>query len=239
MFATENLKNSYLTGFMVRTDQLNKRCAACCCILQYDAIVGPGGKLYDCGVELSPEGLFGRQNYKAHACRGTYTLHSLYLLLWANFGCFCMSLLTQPKSSKHIHGNIISKKLPLRHYCMSQLQTLWMHMRDNLGISEEQRAFFVTKALNQFLQVCVVVLNVTCLMQEWSLSQVFFKPQTPASVSSASSMMPSGVFNSRDKLSAYEILWHMSIYQPVWDAQATNVHKPHFCTIIIMSVCNL
>ncbi len=111
------------------------------------------GLQYDCGVELSPEGQFGRQDYKQHACRGTYTLHSLYLLLWANFGAFCMALLTQPDSDERIHGVVISEWLSVRHYCLSQLKTVWLHMRNNMGLSEEQRAFFVTQALSRLRQV--------------------------------------------------------------------------------------
>lgn len=130
-----------------------------CYFFQYDAIIHHDGLLYDCGVELSPDGQFGRQDYKKHACRGTYTLHSLYLLLWANFGCFCMSLLTQLSSDEHIHGKIISEWLSLRHYCVSQLKTLWMHIQNNLGLSEEQRAFFVMRALNRFPQVCHFIIR--------------------------------------------------------------------------------
>jgi len=123
------------------------------CHLQYDATISPNGLLYDCGVELSPEGQFGRQDYKKHACRGTYTLHSLYLLLWANFGSFCMALLTQPDSDQHIHGHIISKQLSLRHYCLSQLKTVWMHIRNNLALTEEQRSFFIMRAMDNLHQV--------------------------------------------------------------------------------------
>ena len=124
---------------------------------KYDAPVSRDGHLYDSGVELSPEGLFGREDYKEHACRGTYTLHSLYLLLWANFGCFCISLLTQPNSYNLIAGKVISKGLPLAQYCVSQLRTLWKHIRDNLKLSEEQRVFFVAACLDKFLQVAAVL----------------------------------------------------------------------------------
>lgn len=125
--------------------------------LQYNTTVHRDGLLYDCGVELSPEGQFGRQDYRKHACRGTYTLHSLYLLLWANFGSFCMALLTQPDSDQRIHGCIISEWLSLRHYCVSQLRTLWMHIRNNLGLSEEQRSFFVMRAMTKLYQVRIHV----------------------------------------------------------------------------------
>lgn len=70
--------------------------------------------LYDCGVELTADGHYGRPDYIAHATRGTYTLHSLYFLLWANFGAFCISLLTQTEVSvefefifKHLKHGII------------------------------------------------------------------------------------------------------------------------------------
>ena len=121
--------------------------------MQFDCVVSHNGHHYNCGVKLTAEGEFGRQDYKKHACRGTYTLHSLYLLLWANFGCFCMALLTQQDSDQQIHGNVISKHLPLRSYCMSQLKRLWEHLRNNIGLSEEQRAFFVMRALDRFLEV--------------------------------------------------------------------------------------
>ena len=56
------------------------------CLYQYNAKIDPDNLLYDCGVKLSSEGLFGCQDYVKHATRATYTLYSLYLLLWANFG---------------------------------------------------------------------------------------------------------------------------------------------------------
>jgi hypothetical protein len=122
-------------------------------IIQYDAKINPEGLLYDCGVEFSPDGKYGRQDYMKHASRGTYTLHSLYLLLWSNFGAFCVALLTQPDSDDKIHGNLISDWISVRHYCVSQLRTLWMHMRNNLNLSEEERTFFVMRAMKKFYEV--------------------------------------------------------------------------------------
>ena len=116
--------------------------------------------MYDCGVKLSPKGLFGRQDYEKHACRGTYTLHSLYLLLWANFGCFCMSLLTQPGSDKRIHGHIISEKQPsLRQYCVTQLREVWRLMQNNLGLSKEQTSFFIMRAMDKLRNVSTIVMK--------------------------------------------------------------------------------
>ena len=108
-------------------------------IPQYNFTIGHGGYRYDSGVDLSSGGLFGRQDYMKHATRGTYTLHSLYLLLWANFGAFCMALLTQPEAEAAIHGPLISEWLSVRHYCVSQLRTMWMHIQNNLSLLDEER----------------------------------------------------------------------------------------------------
>ena len=121
---------------------------------QYDAKINPDRFFYDCGVELTPDGQFGRQDYVKHATRGTYTLHSLYLLLWANFGAFCMALLTQPDAEGVIHGPIISEGLSVRHYCVSQLRTMWMHLRSNLNLSNEERSFLVMRCTMRLYEVC-------------------------------------------------------------------------------------
>ena len=121
---------------------------------QYNAKVNQDGFHYNYGVELTPEGQFGRQEYMKHATRGTYTLHSLYLLLWANFGTFCLALLTQPEAEAGICGPIISPWLSVRHYCATQLRTMWMHMRNNLGLSDEERSFFIFCCTKQLYEVC-------------------------------------------------------------------------------------
>ena len=130
---------------------------------QYDAKINQDGLLYNCGVELSSDGLFGCQDYMKHATRGTYTLHSLYLLLWANFGAFCMALLTQPKAEAAIHGHIISEWLSVRHYCVSQLRTMWMHLRNNLNLSDEERSFFVMRCTKRLYEVHM-------LREPWSMT---------------------------------------------------------------------
>lgn len=62
--------------------------------------------MYDCGCELDEEGKYGREDYHDHAntTRGTLSLHSWYLMLWTNFGAFCIGLLTQPNVLKQLHG---------------------------------------------------------------------------------------------------------------------------------------
>ena len=123
--------------------------------LKYDSLISPDGLQYDCGVELTEEGEFGRSDYLKHAGRGTYTLHSLYLILWANFGAFTMSLLTLPDADARIHGHLISERQSVRHYCVTQLKAMWQHIRNNMGLSEEERTFFVNQCLKTFHEVVV------------------------------------------------------------------------------------
>ena len=121
--------------------------------LQYDSKVSPDNLFYDCGVALSPEGLVGHQDCMKFASCGTCTLHSLYLLLWANFGAFCITLLTQPDSDNKLCGRLISDNISVRSYCLSQLKTLWMHIRNSLYLTEEERSFFVTTAMTKLEKV--------------------------------------------------------------------------------------
>ena len=100
-----------------------------------------------------------------HATRGTYTLHSLYLLLWANFGTLCMALLTQPKAEAAIRGGVLSGWLSVRHYCVSQLRTVWMHMQNNLVFSDEERSFLVMCCTKRLYEVAILSsLNYTTMM---------------------------------------------------------------------------
>ena len=108
-------------------------------------------------MELSADGQYGRQEYVEHATRGTYTLHSLYLLLWANFGTLCMALLTQPKAKAAIHGHIISSWLSVKHYCVSQLRTIWTHIQNNLSLLDEERSFLVMCCTKRLYEVCAIL----------------------------------------------------------------------------------
>ena len=108
-------------------------------------------------MELSADGQYGRQEYVKHATRGTYTLHSLYLLLWANFGTLCMALLTQPEAKAAIHGPIISSWQSVKHYCVSQLRTIWTHMQNNLHLLNEERSFLVMCCTKRLYEVCAIL----------------------------------------------------------------------------------
>jgi hypothetical protein len=50
-------------------------------------------------------------------------------------------------------GHVISEWQSVRHYCLSQLQTMWLLMRNNFKFSDEERTFFVTSALHKLLEV--------------------------------------------------------------------------------------
>ena len=57
--------------------------------------------MYDCGCMLNECGGYGRPDY---TLRDTLSLNSWYLLLWSNFGAFCVGLLTQP-TAEQMKGN--------------------------------------------------------------------------------------------------------------------------------------
>ena len=112
------------------------------------------GRSYDCGVEFTADGAYGRPDYLIRASSSNFSLHSLYLLLWCNFGAFCISMLTQPDGEQQIIQNkILSDINPIRHYCVSQLQSFWLHMQQNMRLSTEELSFFMTKCMYSLIEV--------------------------------------------------------------------------------------
>ena len=110
---------------------------------------------YDCGVELTSEGDYGRTYYKRRI-----SLHSQYLLLFVNFSAFCVSLYTQKGVTEKLSGPVITPTLSIRHYCLGQLQTLWSHIQVNLNITLEEASHLIMRTLLRFLQVqCDVSYN--------------------------------------------------------------------------------
>ena len=63
------------------------------------------GLLYDYGCILNKYGYYGRPDYRS---RDTFSLHSWYLLLWTNFGAFCVALLTKHTALEEMRGNLTS-----------------------------------------------------------------------------------------------------------------------------------
>ena len=125
--------------------------STCLCI-QYNSKVSSEWT-YDCGVELTKSGMYGRPDYFSHATRGTLGLNSLYLLLWANFGAFSLGLLTQVQGQEKIISLMPGKANQIRHYCHSQLQCLWKFMSINLHLNVEERSYFVMTAMLKLLEV--------------------------------------------------------------------------------------
>ncbi len=120
----------------------------------------------------------------------------------------------QPDADNIIHGPLISEWLSLRHYCVSQLRTIWMHMRNNLGISEEQRSFLVMRCCKRFYEVSSY--PTTVILHNNSPTHPPSSPQL-LNLESAVPDCLRGVFRSRQELDGYERMWHSCIYQPAWN----------------------
>ena len=69
--------------------------------------------MYDCGCKLNEDGHYGSSDYKS---RDSLSLHSWYMLLWCNFGAFCIGLLTQPTAFEQIKGLYFFSMLSLYIY---------------------------------------------------------------------------------------------------------------------------
>ena len=110
------------------------------------------GRKYDCGVELSQEGLPGRPDY-IRAITGPLSLHSWYLMLWANFGAFCFGLVTQPDGHEQIGAVLSNFHSDIRHYCMAQMRNFWLHLNVGMSCSTEEISFFVRKAMESHVVV--------------------------------------------------------------------------------------
>ena len=107
---------------------------------------------YDCGVKFVGIQPVSRGSGLLY----NKSINALHLLLLANFGTFCMSLLTQPGMKERLHGKIISTDLPLRTYCIVQLRQHWLYMKECMHLTEEQRSFFVMRAMKRFHEVAIV-----------------------------------------------------------------------------------
>ena len=64
-----------------------------------------------------------------------------------------MALLTQPDAEQRISGKIIAEMNPIRHYCVSQLRSVWLHMAQNMKITSEERLYFITRCMYSLIQV--------------------------------------------------------------------------------------
>ena len=130
----------------------------CCIIIQYPDKISEN-RLYDCGVELSRDGMYGRPDYLPHATRGTLSLDSLYFILWTNFTAFYMALATQPDALEKIRGPIISPRQDVHHYCVGQLRNAWLHMGNKLSLSPKEQSFFIMQCMERLLEVHACTYN--------------------------------------------------------------------------------
>lgn len=103
---------------------------------------------YDCGVELTIAGDYGRSYYSKDV-----PLRTEYLLLLISFSAFVVNLYTQPDEESRIHGKVISPKLPVRNYCTKQLFISWHHLQQSMNMSVEEVALLVTTSLEKFIEV--------------------------------------------------------------------------------------
>ena len=128
---------------------------------------------YENGVMLNEEGDYGRPEYLYRAENGILSLHSLYLLLWSNFGAFCLNLLIQRGSVLNSKSSIISSDYQtIRHYCKSQMISMWSHMNVNLKLNDQQLSLLVVRSMQRMIQVCV---NIQWFYTYWSVIRIVLK----------------------------------------------------------------
>ncbi len=108
---------------------------------------------YDCGVELSPDGQYGRPDYLERADHGPLSLHSFYLVLWANLSSLCMSLITAPQGLTDSVCIISPENQNQSGFCLQQLRDVWRLMRENMKLSLEEQSFFVMRCMHKLLDV--------------------------------------------------------------------------------------
>ena len=76
----------------------------------------------------------------------------MYLLLWANFCAFCVSLLTSQNAELQL-TSLLSDDLPVRALCVSRLRSLWTHMRNSLHVLDEGLAYLIQKCSEAIIRV--------------------------------------------------------------------------------------
>jgi hypothetical protein len=181
IFSPGDLLKSYVTGFLFDSELTE-------------------GRLYDCGVVLSEEGDYGRPEYLPRADKGIMNLHSLYHLLWLNFGAFCIHLLVQNKS--RLAGTVISEYQAIRHYCKSQLSSMWLHMRVNLKLNDEQISLLIIRSMQRHIQIC------------------YQKPEIH------------GLFEVSESRDDYERMWHTQVFTPSLEEVKDKDKLDYYATVI-------
>jgi len=52
--------------------------------------------------------------------------------------------------------HILSDWMSIRHYCLTQLRTVWLHMGMNFLSDDEERSFFITRSMYTLFMVCLL-----------------------------------------------------------------------------------
>ena len=91
------------------------------------------------------------RSFLQHSTRTGLSLNSRCMLLWINVASFCVSLLTR---DREMLSGILSNTVPMEGYCVSQLRHIWMFMRNNMQLTDEELSYLVMMCMRRYLQVC-------------------------------------------------------------------------------------
>ena len=53
-------------------------------------------------------------------------------------------------------GHVLSDWMSIRHYCTAQLKAVWLHMRINMSLGDEETSFFIMKSMYQLFMVSFI-----------------------------------------------------------------------------------
>ena len=106
------------------------------------------GKPYEAEKQLSKDRL---SHLVQSSARKGLSLNSCCMLLWINVASFCLSMLTQEGETM---SGILSSSVPVERYCVSELHHLWMFMRNNMQLTDEELSYLVMMCMRRYLQVC-------------------------------------------------------------------------------------
>ena len=77
-------------------------------------------------------------------------------MLWANFGSFCLALLTQENVTGKMKGRIISSSQPIRHYCLEQMKKMWSFLTIHLDLLGDEINTLFLISFRNILKVKII-----------------------------------------------------------------------------------
>lgn len=72
-------------------------------------------------------------------------------------------------------GHILSDWMSIRDYCMTQLRTIWFHMRTNMSFGDEERSFFIMSSMYELFMVSILNDSVCIVFTSSSFNSYFKK----------------------------------------------------------------